>query len=62
MQKLIQELITAALAAVDPFTAVQNHLQLDGDRLIIGNRIIDLTNQDLRCISVGKAEIGRAHV
>ncbi len=55
MQELINQLITAALAAVDPYAAIQNHLQLDGENLMIGNNIIDLTDRDIRCVAVGKA-------
>ncbi|WP_310483997.1 DUF4147 domain-containing protein [Chamaesiphon sp. VAR_48_metabat_403] len=68
MHDLINQLITAALAAVDPFTAIQNHLRLDGENLVIGERVINLTvgvasrneNRDLRCIAVGKAAVPMA--
>lgn len=60
MNELIEELITSALAAVNPFNAIQNHLRLDGDDLVVGSRIINLTNQDIRCIAVGKASVPMA--
>ncbi len=60
MKDKINQLITAALAAVDPSTAIQNHLQLDGDNLVIGDRIINLTNKDIRCVAVGKGSVPMA--
>jgi glycerate 2-kinase len=60
MNDLINQLITAALAAVNPFNAIQNHLRLDSDNLIIGDRVINLTNKDIRCIAVGKASVPMA--
>jgi glycerate 2-kinase len=60
MNDLINRLITAALAAVNPYNAIQNHLRLDGDNLVIGDRIINLTNKDTRCIAVGKASVPMA--
>jgi glycerate 2-kinase len=57
MKDKINQLITAALAAVDPYTAIQNHLQLDGDNLVIGKRVINLTNKDIRCVAVGKGSV-----
>ncbi len=60
MNELIEELITSALAAVNPFNAIQNHLRLDGDDLVVGSRIINLTNKDIRCIAVGKASVPMA--
>jgi glycerate 2-kinase len=60
MKSLIDRLITAALAAVNPYNAIQNHLQLDGDNLVIDDRVINLTNKDIRCIAVGKASVPMA--
>jgi glycerate 2-kinase len=60
MNDLINQLITAALAAVNPFNAIQNHLWLDRDNLVMGNSIIDLTNKDIRCIAIGKASVPMA--
>jgi glycerate 2-kinase len=60
MNDLINRLITAALAAVNPHNAIQNHLRLDGDNLVISDRIINLTNKDTRCIAVGKASVPMA--
>ena len=60
MKDQINQLITAALAAVDPYNAIQNHLQLDGDNLTIGEHIINLTNKDIRCIAVGKGSVPMA--
>jgi glycerate 2-kinase len=60
MNDLIQRLITAALAAVNPYNAIQNHLQLDGDNLIIGNNVINLTDRDIRCVAVGKGSVPMA--
>jgi glycerate 2-kinase len=60
MNNRINQLITAALAAVNPYNAIQNHLQLDEDNLVIGDRLINLTNKDIRCIAVGKASVPMA--
>jgi glycerate 2-kinase len=60
MKALIDRLITAALAAVNPFNAIQTHLRLDGDNLVIDDRVINLTNKDIRCIAVGKASVPMA--
>ena len=60
MKELINQLITAALAAVNPFNAIHSHLKLDGDNLVIDDRVINLTNKDIRCIAVGKASVPMA--
>jgi glycerate 2-kinase len=60
MKALMDRLITAALAAVNPFNAIQNHLRIDGDNLVIDDRVINLTNKDIRCIAVGKASVPMA--
>jgi glycerate 2-kinase len=60
MNDRINQLIETALAAVDPYNAIQNHLRLDGDNLVIGDRVINLTNKDIRCIAVGKASVPMA--
>jgi glycerate 2-kinase len=57
MKALIDRLITAALAVVNPYNAIQSHLRLDGDNLVIDDRVINLTNKDIRCIAVGKASV-----
>jgi glycerate 2-kinase len=57
---LIHRLISAALAAVNPYNAIQNHLRLDGEDLVIGNNIINLTDRDVRCIAIGKAAVPMA--
>jgi glycerate 2-kinase len=60
MKEQINQLITAALAAVDPYHAIQNHLQLDGDNLVVGKRVINLTNKDIHCVAVGKGSVPMA--
>jgi glycerate 2-kinase len=60
MHDRIKQLITAALAAVDPFTAIQDRVRLDGENLVIGDRVINLTNRDIRCIAVGKGSVPMA--
>jgi glycerate 2-kinase len=60
MEAQIKKLITAALAAVDPDKAIQNHLQLDGDNLVIGKHVINLANKDIRCVAVGKGSVPMA--
>jgi glycerate 2-kinase len=60
MKALIDRLITAALAAVNPYNAIQTHLRLDGDNLVIDDRVINLTNKDIRCVAVGKASVPMA--
>ncbi len=60
MNNLISRLINTALSAVDPYNAIQNHLQLNGDNLVIGDRIINLADKDIRCIAVGKGSVPMA--
>jgi glycerate 2-kinase len=60
MNDTIEQLITAALAAVDPYNAIQSHLQLDGDNLVIDKCVINLTNKDIRCVAVGKGSVPMA--
>ena len=60
MNDLIDRLVAAALAAVNPFNAIQNHLQLDGDNLVMGDRTINLTDRDIRCVAVGKGSVPMA--
>jgi glycerate 2-kinase len=60
MNDRINQLIAAALAAVNPYNAIQTHLRLDGDNLVIDDRVINLTNKDIRCIAVGKASVPMA--
>jgi glycerate 2-kinase len=60
MKALIDRLINAALAAVNPFNAIQNHLRIDGSDLVIGDYVFNLTNKDIRCIAVGKASVPMA--
>jgi glycerate 2-kinase len=60
MQAQISQFIAAALAAVNPYNAIQNHVKRDGDHLVIGDRAINLTNQDIRCIAIGKASVPMA--
>jgi glycerate 2-kinase len=56
----VNQFIAAALAAVDPYNAIQNHLRLDGDKLVISNSIINLTDKDIRCVAVGKGSVPMA--
>ncbi|WP_373545581.1 glycerate kinase [Chamaesiphon sp.] len=60
MNDLIDRLIKSALAAVNPFDSIQNHLRLDGEDLVIGDRVINLTNKDIRCVAIGKASVPMA--
>ena len=60
MNDLINQLIGSALAAVNPFNAIQNHLRLDGENLAIGSCVINSTYEDIRCICVGKASVPMA--
>ena len=60
MEETIEQLIQAALAAVDPHGAIQNHVQLDGDNLVIGKHVVNLTNKDIRCAAVGKGSVPMA--
>jgi glycerate 2-kinase len=60
MNETIDRLITAALAAVNPYSAIQNHLRLDGNNLVIGKRVINLTDKDIRCAAVGKGSVPMA--
>jgi glycerate 2-kinase len=58
--KRLDRLITSALDAVNPYSAIENHLQLDGQNLIIGNHVIDLIDRDIRCVAVGKGSVPMA--
>ena len=60
MKDLIDKLIAAGLAAVNPYHAIQNHLRLDGDNLVLGRSVINLTNKDIRCVAVGKGSVPMA--
>jgi glycerate 2-kinase len=60
MNDRINQLISSALAAVNPYNAIQNHLRLDDDNLVIGERVINLTNKDIRCVAVGKGSVPMA--
>jgi glycerate 2-kinase len=56
----IDRLITSALEAVNPYNGIQNHLRLDGENLSISDRMIDLTDRDVRCIAIGKGSVPMA--
>ncbi len=60
MHDRINRFITAALAAVDPAKAIHNHLRLDGERLVIGTKVINLADRELRCVAIGKAAVPMA--
>jgi glycerate 2-kinase len=60
MNETIDQLITTALIAVNPYNAIQNHLQLDGENLVIGKQVINLIGKDIRCIAVGKGSVPMA--
>jgi glycerate 2-kinase len=60
LRQQIDQLIAVGLAAVNPFYAIQNHLRLDSDDLIIGEDVINLTDRDIRCVAVGKAAVPMA--
>jgi glycerate 2-kinase len=60
MNETIDQLITTALIAVNPYNAIQNHLRLDGNNLVIGKQVINLTGKDIRCIAVGKGSVPMA--
>ena len=60
MKSQIEQLINVALASVNPFNAIQQHLQLNGEDLVIGDLVINLTNKDIRCVAVGKASVPMA--
>ena len=59
MKDKINILIDEALASVNSFNIIQNHLTLDDKSLIIkdseGEYEYDLTDKDIRCICIGKA-------
>lgn len=60
MKSLIEKLINAGLESVNPFNAIQKHIQLDANNLVIDKRVINLTNKDIRCVAVGKASVSMA--
>jgi glycerate 2-kinase len=60
LRQQIDKLIAVGLAAVNPFNAIQNHLRLDSNDLIIDGDVINLTDRDIRCVAVGKAAVPMA--
>lgn len=57
----VLELLTAALAAVDPFKLIKRHVRLEGDRLIIGERTYQLNDyRHVFVIGGGKASAALA--
>ncbi len=60
MNEIIDRLIDAALIAVDPFNAIQQHVRVDGDNLIIADRIIDLRDREIICVCLGKGSVPMA--
>jgi glycerate 2-kinase len=64
MEDEIKILISAALAAVDPFKAIQSHLRIADNNLIVRENgeeyEYDLTNKDVRCICIGKGSVPMA--
>jgi glycerate 2-kinase len=56
----VDRLITSALEAVNPYNGIQNHLRLDGENLVVGDRLINLTNRDIRCVAIGKGSVPMA--
>jgi glycerate 2-kinase len=60
MNDRINKLINSALVAVNPYDAIQNHLRLDDNNLIIGDRIVNLTHKDIHCVAIGKGSVPMA--
>ena len=56
-RKQVLPILSAALEAVDPYTAVRRALTLEGDRLRVDNRAYDLTRVD-RVLVVGAGKAG----
>lgn len=53
----ILQMITAALAAVDPYTCTQGRLHWSGQRLVVGERSFDLVSGRLFVVAIGKAAV-----
>jgi glycerate 2-kinase len=51
----VEQLLNAALAAVDPARAVKRHLRHEGDRLLVAGRAYDLAHGRLFVVATGKA-------
>jgi glycerate 2-kinase len=60
LHQQIDRLITSALEAVNPYNGIQHHLRLDGENLVIGDLIINLTSRDIRCVAIGKGSVPMA--
>jgi glycerate 2-kinase len=66
MKELISELLTAALDAVNPATAIHRYVQRAGDKLTVANHsddLVDRSTHKLRsiyCIALGKAAVPMA--
>lgn len=61
MNELIAQLRAAALAAVNPATAIDRFVKRDGDKLTIAERITyNLIDREIRCIALGKAAVPMA--
>lgn len=57
MKDKIKILIDRALAAVNSFNAIQNHVVVGVDHLIIKNHEYSLKDKDIRCICIGKGSV-----
>jgi glycerate 2-kinase len=53
----VEQLLSAALAAVDPAEAVKRHLRHEGDRLLVAGRAYDLARGRLFVVAAGKAAV-----
>ncbi len=60
MRKDALDIFNSALQAVDPITAVKNHLKIDGEKLIVSDRSFSLSSFEIYLIGFGKAAAAMA--
>ncbi len=60
MDGVVESLISAALAAVNPYAAIVRYLRREGDELTIADRCYNLADWDVCCVAVGKAAVPMA--
>ena len=60
LRRHAQEILQAALHAVDPFEAVRRHVRLEGDSLHVGEKVL-ICPQRVYVVGFGKAAAPKSH-
>ncbi len=58
-RSILVEIVNAAIAAVNPFSAMQRHLRLEKGRLMVGNKALEISELD-KVVVVGGGKAGGA--